>query len=125
MKLDLILENVKNKYTMGLLEESDLPEIDLLKGKILINESVMTVRSMLVEGGLIESTKTILEESFVNTIIEESARGASYDKYFKIELNKAGYNSVDDIPSDEKKEFFDKIDSGWNSKKEPGKDGAK
>ena len=71
MKLDLILENVRNKYTMGLLEESELPEKEILKGKMLINESTMIIRDMLVDKGLMESTKIILEEAFVD-IIEEA-----------------------------------------------------
>lgn len=124
MKLDLILENVKNKYTMGLLEESTLSEMDTLKGKVLINESVIQIRSMLVEEGEISNVQNILEEAWSQAILEESARSAEYDEYFKSCLNKAGYNSVEDIPADEKSKFFDKIDAGWNAKHEAGKDGT-
>ena len=30
MKLDLVLENTRNKYTLGLLEESSLSEVESL-----------------------------------------------------------------------------------------------
>lgn len=80
MKLDLILENVRNKYTMGLLQESELPEKELLQGKILINESTMHIRKMLIDDRLMESTQAILEEAFTN-IIEESLTEAQRQAY--------------------------------------------
>jgi len=64
MKLDLILENIKNKYSLGLLEESSLTEIQQLKGKILINESIMNIRKMLVEEGTIISVQNYLQETW-------------------------------------------------------------
>jgi len=72
MKLDLILENVRNKYTMGLLEESTgMDEAMVLKGKLLINESTMDIRNMLVEEGTIENVKELLTEAWVAKVIEE------------------------------------------------------
>jgi len=115
MKLDLILENVRNKYTMGLLEESgNITETELLKGKILINESTMEIRKMLVEEGTLSEAREILEESWIEALIEESA----YQDYFDKKLKASGYKDVKSIPKDEKKEFFDKIDAGWKSKDE-------
>lgn len=71
MKLDLILENVRNKYSLGLLEESsELSEKQLLQGKILINESTMAIRSMLVEEGTIETVKGSLEEAWTDAVIQ-------------------------------------------------------
>ncbi len=70
MKLDLILENVRNKYNMGLLEESSLSELDVLKGKVMINESTMAIRKMLVEEGTIENVKSFLEESWSAAVAE-------------------------------------------------------
>lgn len=64
MKLDLVLENTRNKYTLGLLEESTLSEKEALKGRILINEATMDLRSMLVEEGVLASTRALLEESW-------------------------------------------------------------
>ena len=68
MKLDLILENVRNKYNLGLLEESTTEE-ELLKGKILINEATMNIRKILVENGLISDTKVILENIMVKGVL--------------------------------------------------------
>ena len=125
MKLDLILENVKNKYTLGLLEEGEsISEIQLLKGKILINESIATVRHMLVEEGTILGAQQVLEEAWVGHIIEESAKGAAYDKYFAEQLAKCKYKTVEEMPKEAKKDFFAKVDAGWNSKSEAGKDGV-
>jgi hypothetical protein len=82
MKLDLILENVRNKYNMGLLEESSLTELDVLKGKVLINESTMSIRKMLVEEGTMENVKAFLEESWSYELYLETEHGndSSLDK---------------------------------------------
>lgn len=78
MKLDLILENVRNRYNLGLLEESEgLDEKTLLQGKILINESTMAIRSMLVEEGTIVSVQNILEEAWTDAVID--AANSAYD----------------------------------------------
>ena len=115
MKLDLILENVRNKYNLGLLEESEgLDEKQLLEGKILITESTMAIRSMLVEEGTLTAAREILEEAWVDALLEESA----YDAYFKAELKKCGYEDVKSIPADKKDDFFEKIDAGWKAKDE-------
>jgi len=69
MKLDLVLENTRNQYNLGLLEESDgLDEKTVLQGKILINESIMQVRKMLVEEGTIGAVQSMLEESWADAI---------------------------------------------------------
>lgn len=72
MKLDLILENVRNKYNLGLLEESTLSELEVLKGRIMINESTMNIRKMLVEEGTIDTIKSFLEESWSYELYEEA-----------------------------------------------------
>ena len=74
MKLDLILENIKNKYTMGLLEESHgLAESDIRRCKITINESIMSIRNMLVEEGTIVAVQQVLEEAWIGEILEAEA----------------------------------------------------
>jgi len=84
MKLDLILENIRNKYNLGLLEESDsMSEKDLLSGKILINESTMNIRKMLVEGNLMENVKDILEEAWTYTVTDSLLEEASKSKMRK------------------------------------------
>ncbi len=73
MKLDLILENIRNKYNLGLLEESsNMSEIDLIKGKILINESTMLIRKMLIEEGVVANVQATLQESWQNVLLQEN-----------------------------------------------------
>jgi len=75
MKLDLILENIRNKYTLGLLEESTVSGLDeksVLQGKIMINEATMTLRGILLEEGVMAGVKGALANDFAK-IIEESA----------------------------------------------------
>jgi hypothetical protein len=69
MKLDLILENVRNKYNLGLLEESEgMSERDLLKGKIMITEATMDIRKMLVEEGTIVAVQSLLQENWEDAL---------------------------------------------------------
>ncbi len=69
MKLDLVLENTRNQYNLGLLEESDgLDEKTVLQGKILINESIMQIRKMLVEEGTIVAVQNLLQESWADHV---------------------------------------------------------
>ena len=41
-----------------------------------------------------------------------------YQKYFKSKLEKWKVNSPEDLNDEQKKKFFDDVDSGWNGKKE-------
>lgn len=78
MKLDLILENVRNGYTLNLLEESAVHGVDereVLMGKMLINESTMMVRRILVEEGVMQNVKALLENTFAQIIEEFSFDG--------------------------------------------------
>lgn len=71
MKLDLILENVRNKYSLGLLEESEgLDEKTILQGKILINESTMNIRTILLENGVLETVREYLEEAWTDAVMQ-------------------------------------------------------
>ena len=74
MKIDLILENIRNQYTLGLIEESTIEGLDekiVLKGKMLINESTMELRKMLIQEGVMNDVRSMLHNSFAR-IIEES-----------------------------------------------------
>lgn len=71
MKLDLILENVRNTYTIGLLEESSIDEATLLQGKILINESTMQIRKMLIDDNIMENTIQLMKQLFQEALIKE------------------------------------------------------
>jgi len=70
LKLDMILENVRNQYTLGLLEESTLSEKDVLQGKMLINESTMGIRKILVDEKVIEETRSMLQETWEQELFE-------------------------------------------------------
>jgi hypothetical protein len=71
MKLDLILENIRMKYSLEILEESSLTEEETLLGKIMINESTMQIRKMLVDDGLMESIQIQMRELFEASLLEE------------------------------------------------------
>jgi len=69
MKLDLILENVRNSYSLGLLEESEgLGEKEVLQGKIMITEATMNLRKMLVEEGVLVQARNLLEETWTDAL---------------------------------------------------------
>lgn len=73
MKLDLILENIRNQYTLGLLEESTgarLDEKTVLKGKMLINESTMELRKILIQEGVLADVRAMLADRFARVIEE-------------------------------------------------------
>jgi hypothetical protein len=86
MKFDLILENIRNSYTLNLLEESsasDVSEMELLKGKKLINESTMMLRRILIQEGVMEDVKAVIGAQF-RSIIEESIWEDLSDKTVKL-----------------------------------------
>jgi hypothetical protein len=58
-------------------------------------------------------TRNRLKEIVKEVMVEE----AEYQAFFKKALEKAG-KSIPSMSDDEKKDFFDKIDSAWNSKGE-------
>ncbi len=71
MKLDLILENVRNQYSLSLLEESEnFSEKEILESKILLNEATMSIKHMLVEEGVIQAVQQNLEEAWVDKLIQ-------------------------------------------------------
>lgn len=51
---------------------------------------------------------------------EDKARKQAYARFFSKALAKFGYSSLNSLPDEKKKSFFDFIDSGWNSKQEKG-----
>ncbi len=52
---------------------------------------------------------------------EKRKKKSAYQIFFNQALAKFGYSGVSSIPDEKKKEFFDYIDSGWNSKEEKNK----
>jgi hypothetical protein len=62
-------------------------------------------------------TKNRLKEIVKEVMVEE----AEYQVFFKKALEKAG-KGINDMSDDEKKAFFDKVDSAWNGKGEKNED---
>jgi len=63
----------------------------------------------------------ISREHFKNIVREVLAEEAEYQEFFKKALEKAG-KSITQMSDDEKKAFFNKIDSAWNGKGEKNED---
>ena len=67
--------------------------------------------------GLPSKKETISKERLKELVKEVMIEEADYQEFFKKALEKAG-KSISQMSDDEKKEFFNKIDSAWNNKGE-------
>lgn len=65
--------------------------------------------------GLPMHKETITKERLKELVKEVMAEEAEYQQFFKKALEKAG-KSISQMSDDEKKSFFNKIDSAWNGK---------
>jgi len=65
--------------------------------------------------GLPSKKETISKERLKELVKEVMIEEAEYQEFFKKALEKAG-KSISQMSDDEKKEFFNKIDSAWNGK---------
>jgi hypothetical protein len=65
--------------------------------------------------GLPMHKETITKERLKELVKEVMVEEAEYQAFFKKALEKAG-KGINDMSDDEKKEFFNKIDSAWNGK---------
>ena len=63
-KIDLIIENIRDEYMINLLEESEVSELEALKTKRFLNESLGRIRSMLVEEGAMDAVKSHLANNW-------------------------------------------------------------
>jgi len=59
-----ICESVKDSYLLGLLEESEVSEVEVLKTKKFLNETTSRIERMLIEEGLYDLGKSVIEEAF-------------------------------------------------------------
>jgi len=64
----------------------------------------------LAEGGNYRDSSTLGEEGK-----KHSGGQKAYQAFLAKELKKAGYDSIEDIPDDKKDDFFNSIDSKWES----------
>jgi len=63
-KLDLIIENIRDEYMINLLEEGEISELETLKTKKFLNESLSRIRGMLVEEGALDAVKGHLQNNW-------------------------------------------------------------
>ena len=71
--------------------------------------------------GLPMHKETISKERLKELVKEVMVEEADYQEFFKKALAKAG-KSIPEMSDDEKKAFFDKIDTAWNNKGEKNED---
>ena len=71
--------------------------------------------------GLPMHKETISKERLKELVKEVMIEEAEYQQFFKKALAKAG-KSIPEMSDDEKKAFFDKIDTAWNNKGEKNED---
>ena len=71
--------------------------------------------------GLPAKKETISRERLKELVKEVMKEESEYQAFFKKALEKAG-KSITQMSDDEKKEFFNKIDSAWNNKGEKNED---
>ncbi len=56
-KLDYILESIRDEYMINVLEEGSVTELESLKTKKFLNESIQSVRGILIQEGVMDSVK--------------------------------------------------------------------
>ena len=71
-KIDLILESIRDEYMINLLEESEVSELDALKTKKFLNESLGRIRSALIEENSLGTVKEYLAHSWGKYLAEAS-----------------------------------------------------
>jgi hypothetical protein len=71
--------------------------------------------------GLTMHKETISKERLKELVREVMKEESEYQAFFKKALEKAG-KGINDMSDEEKKEFFNKIDSAWNNKGEKNED---
>lgn len=71
--------------------------------------------------GLPMHKETITKERLKELVKEVMVEEAEYQQFFKKALEKAG-KGINDMTDDEKKAFFNKVDSAWNGRGEKNED---
>ncbi len=78
-KIDLILENIRDEYMINLLEEGEVTELETLKTKKFLNESLGRIRGLLVEEGTMDAVKNNLKNNWGKYLAGAgTAAGAGY-----------------------------------------------
>jgi hypothetical protein len=74
-KIDLILENIRDEYMINLLEEGEVTELETLKTKKFLNESLGRIRKMLIEEGTLDGIKNHLANNWGKYLAGAGAAG--------------------------------------------------
>jgi len=85
-KLDLILENIRDEYMINLLEEGEVSELEALKTKKFLNESLDRIRGMLVEEGAMDAVKQHLANNWGKYLAGLGTAGAAAYGYENPEM---------------------------------------
>jgi len=76
-KIDLIIENIRDEYMINLLEEGEVSELEALKTKKFLNESLGRIRGMLVEEGALDAVKQHLANNWGKYLAGAGALGGA------------------------------------------------
>ena len=63
-KLDLVLENIRDEYMINVLEEGTTTELEALKTKKFLNESIQSIRGILVQEGVMPAVQNHLANNW-------------------------------------------------------------
>ncbi len=98
-KIDLILENIRDEYMINLLEEGEVTELQTLKTKKFLNESLRAIRGMLVEEGTMDNVKDHLKNNWGKYLAGAGAAGLAGAGYeYKNEIADALGMGDDKLP---------------------------
>jgi len=90
-KLDLIIENIRDEFMINLLEEGEVSELETLKTKKFLNESLGRIRKMLVEEGALDAVKGHLANNWGKYLAGAGAGAGA---------GAVGYNLGNEVASD-------------------------
>lgn len=96
MKLDLILESIRDEYMIQVLEEGEVTELESLKTKRFLNESIKAVRGMLVEEGIMGSVKNHLANNWKKYAAGAATAAAVGNPYSQDAINTAAHSAAAD-----------------------------
>ena len=76
-KLNLVLENIRDEYMINFLEENTASELEILKTKKFLNESLLEMRKFLIEEGNLDGIKQHLANNWGKYLAGAGALGAA------------------------------------------------
>jgi len=89
-------------------------QVDDTLDKVESKDTVKVRVSPTMQGGV----DVRIAESEIRNIISNLKEDKNYKAYFKAKLQKSGHKSINDMPDDVKKKFFNSVDKGWKAKNE-------